>query len=177
VPSTFPIELRYSTGKLVKSTIIGGIFVVVAGRIVMSGGLGSDYHGRDSTLMHLLGPRGTQIFFAMFGFGCLVMFLAYLRLLITPSRLAVSATADALSINGIWARKRLRWQAINMIELHTATAWSREFHSIKVIATGRRDILIDVNILSGGLSAAEDWIRNVQPLRDHAAEAEVAKQG
>ena len=138
------------------------MFVARAVWIIVSGGLGKDYHGRDAGIVHLLGPGGTQILFAVFGVGCLAVCGAYLRLLARADRLAVRADDDGLSINGTCGHKASAWNDVRAITLHATRTRSREIHFIKIAARGRRDVLVPITTLAGGRPAVETWIDQAQ---------------
>jgi hypothetical protein len=155
-------ELHHNGGRLLAWTAISAVFVIASAWAVAAGGFGATYHGRDAILVHLLGPRGMTLLFALCGLSCALLGAAYLRLLVSKDRLAVRATSDGLVINGVWGRKFYIWRDIVAVRLHSTRPRSREIVFIRIERADVGSQLVSTNTIQGGRMEVESWIQNVQ---------------
>lgn len=157
-----PAELHHSGGRLLAWAAISAVFVIASLWAITAGGFGADYHGRDAIVVHLLGPQGMILLFALCGLSCTLLGAAYLRLFVSKDRLALRATPDGLAINGVWGRKFYVWRDIVAVRLHITRSRSREILFIRIERVDGGSQLMSTNTIEGGRAVVESWIQDVQ---------------
>jgi hypothetical protein len=157
-----PSELHHNGGRLLAWAAISAVFVIASLWAVTAGGFGADYRGRDAVLVHLLGPQGMVLLFALCGLGCALLGAAYLRLLVSKDRLAARAAPDGLAINGVWGRKFYIWRDVVAVRLHVTRPRSREIVFIRIERADGGSQLVSTNTIEGGRAVVESWIQDVQ---------------
>jgi hypothetical protein len=157
-----PAELHHDGGKLISWAACSVVFAVAFFWTVAAGGVGADYHGPGAFLVHLMGPWGVTLFFALCGISCTALAAAYLRLLISGDRLAVRATPDGVATNGAWGRRSYAWRDIIAIGIHVTKPRSREIVFIRIDRFEGGSQMVSTSTIEGGRGEAERWIQQVQ---------------
>jgi hypothetical protein len=162
-----PAELHHDRGRLLAWAAISAVFVIASSWAVAAGGLGADYHGPDAVFVHLLGPQGMILLFALCGLSCALLGAAYLRLFVSADRVAARATSDGLTINGVWGRKFYVWRDVVAIRLHITRPRSREIVFISIERVDGGSQLVPTNTIEGGRVEVERWTQQVQSFLHH----------
>lgn len=162
VPAAAPAELHHNSGKLISWSAFSAIFAAASLWAVATGGSAADHPGRGALVVQLLGPQGLILLFSICGLGSALLCGAYLRLLLSRNRLAASATAGGLVVNGVWGRGFYAWRDVVAVRLHISKPRSREivFISIDRLDGGFR--MVSTNTVAGGRAEVETWIQQVQ---------------